>query len=281
MSTYNRVVFDKRIGGDWIRVVDLFPLQHRYLHFEHSIQGVMSLLDHTVPVLEYVGLMCYAVRELAHHPPRVLIGGLGSCTALHFIDRLWRHTSDIVTVEINPAVIDLGRRFFRLTRQHQVVEDDLRAVLEGGASSVRVPAPWDLVIVDCYSSQFVPASLMSVEFMELVRTRTAPDGLAVFNLWSPNCNRICGHQVRTILEVFETVAVLHCREDDNLLLFASPQRHFPWPTKVYFKGLRYPFAVYQKRFESFWPGFLRDSSVIDDAGADRYLQHQNEIFETP
>lgn len=281
MSTYNRVVFDKRISGDWIRVVDLFPLQHRYLHFEHSIQGVMSLLDHTVPVLEYVGLMCYAVRELVQNPSRILVGGLGSCTALHFIDRLWRHRGEIKTVECNPTVIELGRRFFRLTRHHQVIQDDLRFYLEEEAAKPNPSYDLDLLVVDCYSSQFIPSHLMGVEFIQLVRACLAPEGVAVFNLWSPNCNRICGHQVRTILEVFDEVAVLHCREDDNLLLFVTPNPRQIWPATIFFKGLRYPFAVHQKRFESFWPGFMKDGCVIDDLSAARYLEHQNQIFETP
>ncbi len=280
MSTYNRVVFDKRINGDWIRVVDLFPLQHRYLHFEHSIQGVMSLLDHHVPVLEYVGLMCYGVRELVRAPVHICLGGLGSCTTLHFVDHLWCRSSEIITVELNPTVIELGRRFFRLNSRHQIVQDDLRNYLEQAVVASERGPGYDLIVVDCYSSQFVPPQLMSRAFMETLHAALAEDGFVVLNLWSPNCNRICGHQVRTILEVFDEVAVLHCREDDNLLLFATPRRHFPWPAKLHFKGLQYPFALYSKRFPSFWPGFMRDSRVIEDAEAAHFLQQQTELFET-
>ena len=259
MATHHRVLFDERRGEDWIRVVDLFPEQHRYLHFEHSIQGVMSLVDHCAPVLEYVGVLCTGARLLKPEPSRVLIGGLGSCTTLHAFNAYWKHRACIRSIESSPLVLELARRFFRLDQRDDVILGDFRSTLED-----EIDRPQDLIVIDCYSSQFVPPHLLTLEFMDLLYQSLDADGIAVFNIWSPGCNRICGAQIRTLLEVFEEVAIAACREDDNFIVFASRRRRPDWPVKIHFKGLVYRLDVLSLRFRGYWPDYMKDAGLIGD-----------------
>lgn len=267
MADYSKTRFEYKDDFEWIRVIDIFPQQHRYLHFETSIQGVMSLVDHTVPVLEYIGVMSHGARNLCNKPEKIILGGLGSCSLLNVLGAVWNKGTQFLTIEANERVFEIARRFFRLSPNDRVLLGDLREELES-----RRIGEQDLIMVDCYSAVSIPPHLTTLEFMFLLKKKLRPDGFAVFNLWSPSCNRICAHQIRTILEVFGEVAIIMCREDENVVLFAHNNQWSDWPSALMFKGLEYPILPISRRDKTTWPEFLWEGNLIEDSNT-------GEIFE--
>ncbi len=268
MSEFSKLRFEYKDDYEWIRVIDVFPKRHRYLHFETSVQGIMNLPDHTMPVLEYIGIMCQGVRGFCQ-PEKVVLGGLGSCTLLNVLGAAWSKSAQILTIESSERVFQIARRFFRLDPNARVLLGDFREEMES-----RRISDLDLVMVDCYSAISMPHHLTTLEFMYLLEKKLKPDGMAVFNLWSPSCNRICTHQIRTILEVFKEVAVVMCREDENVILFARNNHWTQWPPSIQFKGLEYPLMAISLSDKTTWPDFLWEGRIIEDANT-------NEIFESP
>jgi len=87
--------------------------------------------------------------------------------------------AEVSVVEIDPEVIEVGRKFFRLDqfpRLHAVAADARRFLHTS-------PERFDLVFGDAYNGvQFVPPHLVTREFFGEVRARLKPEGVFVMNL---------------------------------------------------------------------------------------------------
>ena len=256
---FSKLVFEYKDDFEWIRVVDMFPKEHRYLQFEDSVQGVMDLAEVAQPVLEYVNLMAYGVRGMIKEPHRILLGGLGPGSLLQAFSSWWPDTH-ILTFESNHRVLEVARNFFDLPTDRKVVVGDLRDCLERKRINNA-----DLIAVDCYSATTVPHQLTTLEFMYLLASKLADDGVVVFNLWSPGCNRICADQMKTILAVFREVALVHCFDDENLILYARKEGHWQtWPKTLTVGGRQYPMLSISQKDKASWPEFLFEGRIIED-----------------
>jgi spermidine synthase len=81
-------------------------------------------------------------------------------------------------VEIDPAVTDVGRRFFGLgdNPRLRVITADARPFLR------RTKAKYDLILVDAYRPPYVPFYLTTKEFFRLARSRLEPGGAVAINV---------------------------------------------------------------------------------------------------
>jgi spermidine synthase len=87
--------------------------------------------------------------------------------------------AQIDVVEIDPAVIEVGRKFFRLDEYLQInaVADDARRFLRLSANR------YDLIFGDAYhGARCVPSHLVTREFFELVKGRLNEGGVYVMNV---------------------------------------------------------------------------------------------------
>ena len=267
MVKYSRLRYEYKDELEWIRIMDTYPENHRYLYFEDSVQGILNLRDATVPALEYVGVMAEGARCFVAEPDRVLIGGLGSCALLHRLEHWWAGRAEILTVEANPKILELGRRFFRLHPRSRVFLGDYRNKLD------EIPEQsLDLCLTDCYSAVAIPAHLLSVEYVGLIWRGLKEGGAAVFNYWNPDCNHIVGDQVRTLVEVFSEVGFVKCIDDENLVVFCRKQGSGPRPTEVVFKSRVYPIQPIVLASMSKWPAFMKGCQVIRDDNVSRLIQ---------
>lgn len=259
MAKHSQIRFEYRDDYEWIRVIDVYPEEHRHLHFENSIQGVMSLDNHASPVLEYINIMAYGVRALFPQPKKVYLGGLGTCSLHHTLTHWWRSQTQIMTWENNERVLELAQKFFRLEPAAKVAIGDFRQKLQG-----RRVKEADLIFVDCYSAESVPAHLTTVEFMQELSDKLTPGGAAIFNIWSPSCNEFCGYQLKTILEVFPEIAAVMCRKDDNVIVFAQKKLRNDWPEALVIKDIEYPLLTISRDDPDSWPDFMADVEIIRD-----------------
>ena len=80
--------------------------------------------------------------------------------------------------------------------------------MDGRAFLARDATRYDLIWLDAYGADSVPAHLTTVEFFRLVRARLAPGGAVAANLWGPGVNPRYHSQVRAIQEAFPETYVL-------------------------------------------------------------------------
>lgn len=149
----------------------------RSLHFGPGrIQSRMSLRDPDLLVFDYTRLMA-AFLLLLPRPRRALLVGLGGGSLLKF---LHRHVAGLTldAVENDARVIAL-REDFRIpadSRRLRVrLADGVRFV--GDASQT-----YDVLLLDGYDEQGMPARLRSASFVAACRRALRPDGLLVINM---------------------------------------------------------------------------------------------------
>jgi spermidine synthase len=151
----------------------------RALHFSiHEVQSRMQVADPHALDLEYTRtMMGFLLFQPA--PRRLTMIGLGGGSLAKYCHRHLPRTR-LRVVEINPHVIALRDSF------HVPPDDDRFSVVLGdGARAVRENAePCDVLLVDGYDSQGLPARLSSQRFYDDCHAALTPDGVMVANLHS-------------------------------------------------------------------------------------------------
>jgi spermidine synthase len=134
----------------------------------------------------------------------------------------------IDAVEIDPEVVEVGRKFFRLNEY-----PNIRAYAADARRHVRTSDHrFDFVFGDAYNGvQYVPAHLVTREFFTEIRERMTPDGVFVMNLIAaaqgPSSELF--HRVKsTVDSVFEHTVLFGTAprvpsERQNLIITASAQ----------------------------------------------------------
>jgi spermidine synthase len=150
---------------------------------------------------------------------RFLVVGLGGGALPSFLRRHYPK-ADIDAVEIDPAVVDVAKRYFSFredARMHAYARDGRDFV-----EAARVP--YDVIFLDAFGPDAVPPRLATVEFLRAVRRAVKPGGVVVGNLWGPGFNPQYGAMIRTYQEVFDELYVLDVAGAGNKILLALPRR---------------------------------------------------------
>lgn len=115
-------------------------------------------------------------------PRNVLIIGLGGATIPRALEKILPDAV-IDTVEIDPAVVRVAERFFGYKqgpRQRVFVEDG-RAFVERAHREGR---KYDMVMLDAFDVDYIPAHLLTLEFLRHVYAILSPDGVLVANTFT-------------------------------------------------------------------------------------------------
>ena len=107
-------------------------------------------------------------------------------------------------VELDPAVSDVGRRFFGLDDNPRLTvhDADARPYLR------RTEERYDLIVADAYHQPYVPFYLATREFFRLVRDRLEPGGMLALNVASvPGDTSLLDGITGTLTHEFDQVAV--------------------------------------------------------------------------
>lgn len=179
-------------------------------------QSCYRLDDPDRLVFEYTRMMASAL--LAKPEPRsILIIGLGGASlpiALH------NTLPDAVidTVDIDPAVVRVARKYFGYQtgpRQRVFIEDGRKYI----ESARREGRTYDIIMLDAFDTDYIPAHLLTVEFLQEVRLALAPGGLVVANSFTRS--EIYHQESATYAEVFDKFYELRARLDGNRVIIAS------------------------------------------------------------
>ncbi len=158
----------------YLEVFDQGPL--RFLAFNDAL-GFQTVANRQSPFTGFY-YDYYALLPLLLERPagRALVIGLGG----GIIANQYRyfHPGVVVDgVEIDPAVIDVARRYFELDPATRVFAED------GRIFASRPGPDYDVVIIDAYTNQiYVPFHLSTREFFAAVKQRLAPGGLVAMNV---------------------------------------------------------------------------------------------------
>ncbi len=166
---------------------------------------------------------------------RVAVLGLGAGTAF----RVLRGASpagielDFVGVELDPAMVELGERYFGLDSESARVISgvDARAALRTLESN------FDLIVLDAYARQVeIPYHLSSEEALREMRDHLAPGGwLAVnvggFGFDDPVVRALGG----TVARVFPGAVAYRVPASRNFILFARREADVPTPSDPSFR----------------------------------------------
>ena len=169
---------------------------NRYLRFDNSFQSGMALADPFASVFPYETVMQVG---LAYRPQatRVLHIGLGGGS---IVKRMWRDFPELQmdVVEIDKEVVGVAERFFALPTDPRIdvhVDDGRQYLLKNETR-------FDLIVIDAFFSDSIPAHLATREFVELLRGRLTPGGAVVANI----IGATEGEQSRLFRAIYRTYA---------------------------------------------------------------------------
>ncbi len=149
---------------------------------------------------------------------RVLIIGLGAGTVAKQASSAYGPV-EIDGVEVDPAVVDLGRRYFDMN------EPNLRVYATDGRTFLATSRKrYDWVIVDAFQGCDIPSHLVTKEFFQLVRDRLVPQGVLSVNVawWEPSDDELLRRVATTIRASFPTViAVTGIRASHGAVILAG------------------------------------------------------------
>lgn len=190
-------------------------LSSKALHFTiQEIQSRMQLADPHALALEYTRTMM-GFLLFNPQPDSIAMIGLGGGSLAKFCHR-YLPDALVQVVEINPHVIALRDTF------HVPPDSERFRVIRGdGAHFVRhSPARFDVLLVDGFDSQGMPARLASQRFYDDCHDTLQPGGIMVVNLH-------CGHPhygvyVERIRRAFGgSILVVDDGELSNSIVFAG------------------------------------------------------------
>jgi predicted O-methyltransferase YrrM len=194
---------------DGARTLRLNSLRERHSH--HDPRGPSAIDAGVWPLF----LLAQEVRPGCATPPaRVLTLGLGAGTLARDLAFAFPRAR-MVGVEIDPDVVELGRRWFALPAATEVHVEDARVYLE------RAATPFDLVWFDAFSGAYPPFQTVTRESFARVERLLRPGGAVAVNVLSvPGEDRLLRAVGGTLAAVFDRVAAVRSPASRNTLLLA-------------------------------------------------------------
>lgn len=156
-------------------------------------------------------------------PPRTMaVVGLAAGTIPKQFSRVFGPIP-IDGIELDPAIIDAGRRYFDLT------EPNIKAIAGDGRYTLsRLPGPYDIITIDAYKVPYIPWHLTTREFFVEVGDRLSDDGVMAINVGrTPDDRRLVDAVGATLRDVFPAVHAIDVPGTLNTILVATKQPTTP------------------------------------------------------
>lgn len=141
----------------------------------------------------------------------ILEVGLGGGRTAWYLHR-FLPDARITAVELDPAVVDLSRKYFGIKDEPniKVVSRDGRLFLADSKEQ------YDVILLDAYRGPFVPFHLLTSEFYEVVKKHLAPGGVMAQNV-EPS-TMLFDSAVKTVESVFQHVEVLEANGTGSVVM---------------------------------------------------------------
>ena len=172
------LVYESESALQFIQVIDS-PSQGRRLVLNEGI-GTHSIYNPERLLTDGPWDYFLIAPQVGQQPPgeldALLIIGLGGGTVAKQYAAVYGPGVRIDGVELDPEVIDVGRRFF------DMAEPNLNAVAADGRTYLQhTDRRYDVIAVDAYRQPYIPFHLVTREFFEEARARLQPNGVLALN----------------------------------------------------------------------------------------------------
>ena len=126
-------------------------------------------------------------------------------------------------VELDPAIIAVGQKYFAMT------QPNLRAIADDGRNFLQTRAgQYDVIAIDAYRQPYIPFHLTTVEFFRATREHLTPRGVVAVNAARTRTDyRLVDALAATMRQVFPSVYLIDHPNNANTLIVATLQ-----PTRV-------------------------------------------------
>jgi spermidine synthase len=213
--------------------------EQRFLKLDSTMEGGMRVHDGAL-VLDYQNFWRLAELHDDLKLERALFIGAGAFGMPEELSRM-HPAAHVDVVEIDPAVIEVGRKFFKLDEHPSVHAhaDDARRFLR------RSSGGYDLIFGDAYNGvRHIPAHLVTKEFFQEVKAKLSARGVFLMNvITAVNGDKaeLLGHMLATLRSVFPHLEVFAVsgagNEPQNIILLAANETWKPWlEDKFYLPG---------------------------------------------
>lgn len=151
------------------------------------------------------------------------IVGLAAGTISHQYTAVFGESVQIDGIEIDPAIVEAGRRYFEMNQPNlNVIVEDGRLALARSAKR------YNVIGIDAYRAPYVPWHLTTVEFFREVRNHLTDDGVVAINV-GRTVNTVTRQQDRrliqamthTMQQVFPIVHTIDVPNSFNTILVAT------------------------------------------------------------
>lgn len=180
LSSIPGTIYARNTYYHLVRVVerDVGGARHRVLMLDSTDEGGINLSDDSL-VLPYQRYWEILANDSGFQPERALFIGAGAFgMPRHFAARWEKTTVDVA--EIDPEVIEVGKKFFRLDGSPRVQP---HAADGRGFLLQQAPASYDFIFGDAYNGlSYIPPHLVTEEFFALVAERLRPGGVYMMNV---------------------------------------------------------------------------------------------------
>jgi spermidine synthase len=214
-----RAIFETESRYNYIQVLQLDRV--RYLMLNEG-QGVHSIYDPD-QLATFGTWDLLTIAPLIVEPPfgidqveRICVIGLAGGTVARQATALYGPVP-IDGVEIDPAIIDVGRRFFDMNQDNlHVLATDGRFYLENS------PHQYDLIAVDAYRLPYIPFQLATSEFFGTARAHLTDRGVLAINVGRTATDyRMVEAMAATLGQHFAHVRAIDLADTFNTILIAA------------------------------------------------------------
>lgn len=216
------LVYEKESAYNYIQVVQDGTKTELILNEGeaiHSIYDSQTLI--TRGPWDYMLLADYfrPTQATEPEPKSVAILGLAGGTAARQYTAAFGRQVQITGVEIDPALLDVARRYFHLDDANvQTVVADARYWLDTRSGK------YDVVVLDAYQQPYIPFHLTTKEFFSGVRAHLNPGGVTVVNVGrTPTDYRLVDAIASTMAAVYPSVFLVDVPGFSNTMVYGSTQ----------------------------------------------------------
>ncbi|MES9831244.1 MAG: hypothetical protein ABW139_03290 [Candidatus Thiodiazotropha sp. DIVDIV] len=187
--------------------------RHRWICFhDGAIQSMISLDDHSYPVLHYVkALLCSLV--FVQQPKNLLNLGLGSGAIERFM-LMWHPEVHVISIEPEADMIAVSKECFFLEADYPVREETAQTFFSENKLQ------FDIIICDIHPEMGEKNPIQNDIFIDRIIKSLTPKGIAAINFLPENEDDI----VRMLLRLrhsFSWVTVFDVPAQQNVVLYCS------------------------------------------------------------